>query len=113
MVRVAISGATGAVGRALVPAVEAAPDLELVARVAPSLGTSLAETLAGGVDVAVDFSVPTAAAAACEAAIAARVPLVLGTSGLATDDLAGSASALRQPAWPSSTRPTSPSAPSC
>jgi 4-hydroxy-tetrahydrodipicolinate reductase len=88
MVRVAISGATGAVGRALVPAVEAAPDLELIARVAPSLGTSLAETLAGGVDVAVDFSVPTAAVAACEAAIAARVPLVLGTSGVATEELA-------------------------
>ena len=87
MVRVAISGATGAVGRALVPAVEAAPDLELVAQAAPSLGTSLAEALAGGADVAVDFSVPTAAAAACEAAIAARVPLVLGTSGLAPDDL--------------------------
>jgi 4-hydroxy-tetrahydrodipicolinate reductase len=87
MVRVAISGATGAVGRALVPAVQAAPDLELVARAAPSLGMSLAEALAGGVDVAVDFTVPTAAAAACEAAIAARVPLVLGTSGLAADEL--------------------------
>jgi len=82
MVRVAISGATGAVGRALIPAVEAAPDLELVARAAPSLGVTLAEALAGGVDVAVDFSVPSAAAGACEAAIAAGVPLVLGTSGL-------------------------------
>jgi 4-hydroxy-tetrahydrodipicolinate reductase len=88
MVRVAISGATGAVGRALVPAVEAEPDLELVARVAPSLGRSLAEALSGGVDVAVDFSVPGAAAAACEAAIGARVPLVLGTSGLDPDELA-------------------------
>ncbi|HEX5260522.1 MAG TPA: hypothetical protein VFW18_03515, partial [Gaiellales bacterium] len=83
----AISGATGAVGRALVPAVEAAPDLELVARAAPSLGVTLAEALAAGVDVAVDFSVPAAAAAACEAAIAARVPLVLGTSGLDPGEL--------------------------
>lgn len=88
MVRVVISGATGAVGRALIPAVEAAPDLELVARAAPSLGLSLADALAGGADVAVDFSVPAAAAAACEAAIAARVPLVLGTSGLPPDVLA-------------------------
>ena len=70
-----------------IPAVEAAPDLELVARAAPSLGVTLAEALAGGVDVAVDFSVPSAAAAACEAAIAAGVPLVLGTSGLDPGEL--------------------------
>ncbi len=88
MVRVAISGATGAVGRALVPAIEAEPDLELVAQAAPSLGRSLADALSGDVDVAVDFSVPSAAAAACEAAIAARVPLVLGTSGLDPEALA-------------------------
>jgi 4-hydroxy-tetrahydrodipicolinate reductase len=87
VVRVAISGATGAVGRALIPAVEAAPDLELVARAAPSLGMTLAEALAAGVDVAVDFSVPSAAVAACEAAIAAGVPLVLGTSGLDPGEL--------------------------
>ena len=88
MVRVAISGATGAVGRALVPAIEAAPDLELVAQAAPSLGRSLADALSAGADVAVDFTAPEAAAAACEAAIAARVPLVLGTSGLDPDELA-------------------------
>jgi 4-hydroxy-tetrahydrodipicolinate reductase len=88
MVRVAISGATGAVGRALVPAIEAEPDLELVAQAAPSLGRSLADALSGDVDVAVDFTAPEAAAAACEAAIAARVPLVLGTSGLDPDALA-------------------------
>jgi 4-hydroxy-tetrahydrodipicolinate reductase len=87
MVRVAISGATGAVGRALIPAVEAAPDLELVARAAPSLGVTLAEALAAGADVAVDFSVPSAAASACEAAIAAGVPLVLGTSGMDPGEL--------------------------
>ena len=88
MLRVVISGATGAVGRALVPAVEAEPDLEVAALVAPSLGRTLAEALSGGADVAVDFSVPGAAGAACEAAIAARVPLVLGTSGLPAADLA-------------------------
>ncbi|MEP6642124.1 MAG: dihydrodipicolinate reductase C-terminal domain-containing protein [Gaiellales bacterium] len=87
MTRVVISGATGAVGRALVPAVEAAADLELVARTAPSLGVTLADALASGADVAVDFSVPAAAADACEAAIAAGVPLVLGTSGLPPDEL--------------------------
>ena len=87
MLRVVISGATGAVGRALVPAVEGEPDLELAARAAPSLGLSLADALAQtDTDVAVDFTVPTAAADACEAAIAARVPLVIGTTGLAEDD---------------------------
>ena len=87
MLRVVISGATGAVGRALVPAVEAEADLTVAAVAAPSLGVTLAGALAGGADVAVDFTVPAAAAAACEAAIAARVPLVLGTTGLSPDDL--------------------------
>ncbi|HEY3763738.1 MAG TPA: dihydrodipicolinate reductase C-terminal domain-containing protein [Gaiellales bacterium] len=89
MLRVVISGATGAVGRVLVPAVQAESDLELVAQAAPSLGLTLADALAAGADVAVDFTAPAAAAAACEAAIAARVPLVLGTTGLTPDDLAG------------------------
>jgi 4-hydroxy-tetrahydrodipicolinate reductase len=87
MLRVVISGATGAVGRALVPAVEAEPDLELAARAAPSLGVTLAEALARTpADVAVDFTVPAAARAACEAAIAAGTPLVIGTTGLAPGD---------------------------
>ena len=89
MLRVVISGATGAVGRALVPAVQAEADLELVAQAAPTLGTSLAEALAtADADVAVDFTAPAAAAAAWEAAIAARVPLVTGTTGLTPDDRA-------------------------
>ncbi len=83
MLRVVISGATGAVGRALVPAIEAAPDLELTAQAAPSLGLTLAGALAhAGADVAVDFTVPAAAQDACEAAIAAKTPLVIGTTGL-------------------------------
>lgn len=87
MLRVVISGATGKVGSTLVPAIEAEPDLELAAMAAPSLGTSLADALAAGADVAVDFTAPAAAAAACEAAIAARVPLVLGTTGLTPETL--------------------------
>jgi 4-hydroxy-tetrahydrodipicolinate reductase len=89
MLRVVISGATGKVGRALVAAVESEPDLELAARAAPSLGLSLADALQRGADVAVDFTAPAGAAAACEAAIAARVPLVLGTTGLAPNELHG------------------------
>jgi len=86
MLRVVISGATGAVGRALVPAIEAEPDLELAAQAAPSLGLTLAEALAqAAADVAVDFTVPAAAQDACEAAIHAGTPLVIGTTGLAPD----------------------------
>ena len=88
MIRVALSGGTGKVGRALATAIEAADDLELLGRAAPSLGVSLAELLRDGADVAVDFTVPDSAAAACDTAHAARVPLILGTSGLAPDDLA-------------------------
>jgi 4-hydroxy-tetrahydrodipicolinate reductase len=87
MLRVVISGATGAVGRTLVPAVEAEPDLEVAAQAAPTLGTSLADALAtANADVAVDFTAPASAAVAWEAAIAARVPLVTGTTGLTPDE---------------------------
>ena len=87
MLRVVISGATGAVGRALVPAVEAEPDLELAARAAPSLGVTLADALAGGAPTSRSTSAcPPPPRHACEAAIAARVPLVIGTTGLTPDD---------------------------
>ena len=88
MIRVALSGATGNVGRALVAAIDAAEDLELAGQAAPSLGVSLSGVLQGGADVAVDFTVPEASAAACETSIAAGVPLILGTTGLAGAELA-------------------------
>jgi 4-hydroxy-tetrahydrodipicolinate reductase len=72
----------------LAAAIDAADDLELAGRAAPSLGVSLAELLGGGADVAVDFTVPDAAAAACDTALGAGVPLILGTSGLPPDELA-------------------------
>jgi 4-hydroxy-tetrahydrodipicolinate reductase len=82
MIRVILSGATGKVGRALVTAIDRDPELELAAAAAPSLGSSLAAALEGGGDVLVDFTVPGFAAEACEAAITAGMPIVLGTSGL-------------------------------
>jgi 4-hydroxy-tetrahydrodipicolinate reductase len=88
VIRVALSGATGNVGQALAAAIEAADDLELAGQAAPSLGVSLTEVLHRGADVAVDFTIPDAAAAACETAISAGVPLVLGTTGLTPADLA-------------------------
>ena len=88
MIRVALSGATGKVGRELVTAIDATDDLELVGQAAPSLGVSLTEVLQRGADVAIDFTIPDAAAAACETSISAGVPLILGTTGLTAADLA-------------------------
>jgi 4-hydroxy-tetrahydrodipicolinate reductase len=88
MIRVILSGATGKVGRALLPILEADPRVELVAAAAPSLALTLADALATRpADVVVDFSVPEFAAEACELCIDARVPLVLGTSGLPAGEL--------------------------
>ena len=72
----------------LAAAIDAADDLELAGQAAPSLGVSLTEVLQRGADVAIDFTVPDAAAAACETSISAGVPLILGTTGLKPDDLA-------------------------
>jgi len=82
VIRVIISGATGKVGRALVSAVGQEPDFELAASAAPSLGRPLADALAGGCDVVIDFTAPDFAVEACEQSIAAGVPIVLGTSGV-------------------------------
>jgi 4-hydroxy-tetrahydrodipicolinate reductase len=87
VIRVILSGATGRVGAVLTPAIEADPDLTLVARAAPSLELSLEQALTDHpAEVVIDFTVPEAAAAACRACIGAGVPLVLGTSGLPADE---------------------------
>jgi 4-hydroxy-tetrahydrodipicolinate reductase len=93
--RVCIAGATGWTGRALVPAVLVAPDLELAAAVsrsaagsriegAPVYG-SVAEAL-DGVDVVIDYTAPEAVKANVMAAIEAGVAVVVGTSGLTAAD---------------------------
>jgi 4-hydroxy-tetrahydrodipicolinate reductase len=83
VIRVILSGATGKVGVALAPVLEAQPDIDVVARAAPSLGLDLRQALAEGpADVVVDFTVPEFAEAACAAAITAGTQVVLGTSGL-------------------------------
>ena len=45
MIRVAVSGAAGRMGSTTCAAVEGADDMELVARIDPSLGVALALTL--------------------------------------------------------------------
>ena len=96
MIRVLLSGATGQVGKALQPAIEAAPDLELVATSSPTLGVTLADALAAAdCDVVIDFTVPEAAAEACALATAAGISLVLGTTGLSASAQANADAAAR------------------
>jgi 4-hydroxy-tetrahydrodipicolinate reductase len=55
-------------------------DAGLIAGVG-SLGVPLAGTLAGGVDVVIDFSLPAAAEAIVQTCVAQKLPLVMGTTG--------------------------------
>ncbi len=89
-----MAGATGKVGRVLCEAVEAAPDLDLAARVAPSLDGAgpgdfglLAHALASGpLDVVVDFTRPDVVVAHASLCVETGVPLVLGTTGLTDEE---------------------------
>ncbi len=79
-IRVAVAGAAGKMGLATCEAVEGADDMELVARVDPALGVSLADVL-GEVDVVVDFTRPDVAVDNINACMSAGVHAVVGTSG--------------------------------
>jgi 4-hydroxy-tetrahydrodipicolinate reductase len=74
-VRVALFGAGGKVGAALVPALEAAAHELVDGRLAGP----------DGCDVAVDFTRPDAVAANVERCLAAGVPVVIGTTGFDHD----------------------------
>lgn len=109
MIRICLAGATGWVGESLVPAIDAAPDLELVSVVARrAAGDRLAEALrvetlspqvanlvvratveealAVPTDVLVDFTAPTSVERHALAAIDRGVHVVIGTSGLTDAD---------------------------
>jgi len=106
MTRIIIAGATGWVGRALVQAIAAAPDLSLVAAVARSaagqdagiaaggaangvkLVATLAEALSLPSDVVIDYTKPGAVKAHTLAALAGGRHVVIGTSGLGAEDYA-------------------------
>ncbi|HEY7002760.1 MAG TPA: 4-hydroxy-tetrahydrodipicolinate reductase [Gaiellaceae bacterium] len=102
---VCIAGATGWTGQGLVPAVTAAPDLELVSAVSRSaagrdlgaalggeeLGVPVFRTVAEAledvdVDVLVDYTSATAVKGNTLAAIGAGVAVVIGSSGLGAAD---------------------------
>jgi 4-hydroxy-tetrahydrodipicolinate reductase len=91
--RVVLAGASGRTGSPVAAALATADDLDLVARVAPSLAGagpdcfgSLGDALAARpADVLVDFTRPEFGEAHAFAALAQGLAVVLGTSGLDAD----------------------------
>ncbi len=81
MIRVAVAGADGRMGRAVCAAVGGAPDMELIAQADPSLGVSLAQALAERPDVVVDFTQPDTALANAFECLRAGAHVVIGTTG--------------------------------
>jgi 4-hydroxy-tetrahydrodipicolinate reductase len=92
MIRVAVSGAAGRMGRTVCDAVEAAADTELAAKADPALGIELAGVL-DEADVVVDFTTPGTAVDNAKACLEAGVHVVLGTTGFDLDALRAAAEA--------------------
>ena len=88
-IRVLVNGAEGKMGTVVCAAVEAAADLELVARC--DLGDDVSAALAAsGAQVAIDFTAPAAAVANTRAILEAGARPVVGTTGFtdaAVDEL--------------------------
>ena len=105
-VRIVLAGSTGWVGRALVAAIAAAPDLELAGAVSRAaagrdageatglapLGVTVAATLDEALavlsDVVIDYTKPHVVKGHALTALAAGRHVVVGTSGLGADDYA-------------------------
>lgn len=110
---VIVAGSTGWVGRALVPAIAAAPDLHLTGAVArsaagrdageavglPPVGVTIAATLDQALeaasDVLIDYTKPDSIKAHVLAALAHGLHVVIGTSGLDADAYAAIDAAAR------------------
>ncbi len=86
MIRVAVAGAAGRMGATVCAAVDGAPDMELVGRADPALGTTLAQVLPEA-DVVVDFTRPDTALANALECVAAGVHVVIGTTGFDIEPL--------------------------
>ena len=86
MIRVAVAGAAGRMGQAVVAAVEGAGDMQLTGTADPALGTTLADVL-GDADVVVDFTRPDTALGNALACLQAGVHVVIGTTGFDVDAL--------------------------
>lgn len=95
MIKVAVAGCGGRMGTAVVDAVEAAEDMELVCGIDPNFTTeaypvhaSVSEAIeAENFDVMVDFTQPSVVAANLAAALPAGVDCVVGTTGLSNEKL--------------------------
>ena len=85
MINVAVIGASGRMGRAVVAAVQEEEDLALVAEL--DAGDDLAEATRATAEVAVDFTVPEASEANVHALIELGLHAVVGTSGWTVDAL--------------------------
>ena len=90
-IRVAVSGAAGKMGQAVVGAVLAADDMALTGKADPALGTSLEEVLEDA-DVVVDFTRPDTALANARTIIASGTHCVIGTTGVDYAELEGAGS---------------------
>ena len=86
LIRVAVAGAAGRMGKTVCAAVDDAGDMELTGRADPALGTSVADVL-GDADVLVDFTQPDQALGNAREALAAGVHVVIGTTGFDQDAL--------------------------
>ncbi len=86
MIRVAVAGAAGRMGQAVVAAVEGAGDMQLTGTADPALSTSLADVL-DDADVVVDFTQPDTALANALQCVEAGVHVVIGTTGFDIEPL--------------------------
>jgi 4-hydroxy-tetrahydrodipicolinate reductase len=88
VIRVAVAGAAGRMGKTVCRAVAGAEDLQLTGRADPELGCAVGEVLSDA-DVLVDFTVPDTAVTNARQAVAAGVHAVIGTTGFDPAELGG------------------------
>jgi 4-hydroxy-tetrahydrodipicolinate reductase len=88
MIRVAVSGAAGRMGQAVVAAVNGADDMELTGEADPALGTPLEDVLEAA-EVVVDFTRPDTAIENARKIIEAGRHCVIGTTGADFSELDG------------------------
>jgi 4-hydroxy-tetrahydrodipicolinate reductase len=86
MIRVAVAGAAGRMGRLVCQTISEADDLTLSGRADPELGTTVSDVLSE-CEVLVDFTTPDTALDNARAALEAGVHVVIGTSGFDMDGL--------------------------
>jgi 4-hydroxy-tetrahydrodipicolinate reductase len=92
VINVAVSGAAGRMGQAVVTAVEGADDMALVGKADPLLEQSLQDVL-GDADVVVDFTTPDVCLSNARLCLEAGVHCVMGTTGADFTQLEGVGSA--------------------